>query len=447
MRFLFVFIISILSSQTKSFPAAKWLYYKDINESGFSQDSLIKLEAQLKTMATSAYLIIHEGRIVYHYGEIARNFRLASMRKSLMNGLIGKLYDQKKLTLNTTLKDLNIDDIGKLSEKEKASTVKNLLTSTSNIYHMSAHMPRDMKKNIPERHSESKKWFYNNWDFNVLSTIYNQLSASDLFEDFQRDFAIPLQMEDFSLSQSYYRKEPSLSMHPAYLFRMSARDIARYGLLYLNNGEWNKQNILSKEWIDMSTSSQVKDLADFENRGDYAFLWWTFPNTKYGKLYYASGLGGLRMCIYPDKKIILVHMINNYEGRQAGAREVFNVLFRSLAAQTEEATSKPKLERFKLKKAVLENKVDLSEYDFSKYLGRFSHKFLGKFTISQKGKHLMLEGNIGKFKLFSLTKDCFIPEDILTELKFVKSNGPETKNTIKTVYKRDRLIDHIIFYY
>ena len=61
-------------------------------------------------------------------------------------------------------------------------------------------------------------------------------------------------MEDFESNDVYYEYEP-VSMHPCYKFRMTALDKARFGLLYLRNGLWDGNRIISEEWIKESTTA------------------------------------------------------------------------------------------------------------------------------------------------------------------------------------------------
>jgi hypothetical protein len=59
----------------------------------------------------------------------------------------------------------------------------------------------------------------------------------------------PLGMQDFSPAHGYYHYEREKSMHPAYPFRMSARDMARFGLLYLYQGRWGAQRLRAGEYV------------------------------------------------------------------------------------------------------------------------------------------------------------------------------------------------------
>lgn len=89
---------------------------------------------------------------------------------------------------------------------------------------------------------------YNNWDFNVLGTILEHSAGHSLFEEFEQRIVIPLQMQDYSLQKQSYEYEP-VSQHPAYVFRLSARDVARFGLLFLRRGDWQGKSLLSAKWV------------------------------------------------------------------------------------------------------------------------------------------------------------------------------------------------------
>ena len=77
---------------------------------------------------------------------------------------------------------------------------------------------------------------------------------------------------------------------------ITARDMARFGLLYLNRGIWDSRQIISREWIDESTDM---------NSNKYGYLWWLIKeNTIFG--YTAAGSGGNHIFCIPDKDLIVV---------------------------------------------------------------------------------------------------------------------------------------------
>jgi CubicO group peptidase (beta-lactamase class C family) len=150
---------------------------------------------------------------------------------------------------------------------------------------------------------------YNNWDFNALGTIFEQCTQQPIFAAFQQQIARPLHMEDFSLRDTTYVGGPD-SIHPAYVFRMSARDLARYGLLYLRHGRWHDQQIIPEAWVDASTTAYSRSP---DGRG-YGYLWWVsvegilLPNAAVGAGSYAAfGVGGHFMVVLPELQMIVVH--------------------------------------------------------------------------------------------------------------------------------------------
>ena len=151
------------------------------------------------------------------------------------------------------------------------------------------------------RTRRGKHFYYNNWDFNTLGTIYSQTVGEDLFKSFARRVATPVGMEDFTLADTEYHSERS-SDHPAYLFKMSARDLARFGLLYLRGGQWRDAQVVPEEWVAASTATQVS--AATENRS-YGYMWWTYP--QYGPYFGAAGSGGQNLVVDPTRGLVIVH--------------------------------------------------------------------------------------------------------------------------------------------
>ena len=76
-----------------------------------------------------------------------------------------------------------IDDNQGLSPTEKTATIRNLISARSCIYHQAAYETKEQIGRRPERHScrPGERWFYNNWDFNALGTIYQTVAGVTLF--------------------------------------------------------------------------------------------------------------------------------------------------------------------------------------------------------------------------------------------------------------------------
>ena len=98
-------------------------------------------------------------------------------------------------------------------------------------------------------------WAYNNWDHNVLTTIFEKRTGRSVAGAFDAGIANPLDLRDFTPEAVSYLAEPALSQHRAAMFWMSARDLARFGALYLEPRVWSDgERVLPAAWIDRITS-------------------------------------------------------------------------------------------------------------------------------------------------------------------------------------------------
>jgi len=268
--------------------------------------------------------------VVSAWGGVAVKSNLHSVRKSLLSGLIGIAVEEGKIDLQDTLAEIGIDDRApKLSQTEKQATVGDLIKARSGIYHPALYETAAMTASKPPRgsHAPGKHWHYNNWDFNALGTIYEQQSGEKIFEAFARRLAAPLGMEDFQVSDGDY-VTGSQSDHPAYPFRMTARDLARFGYLYLRQGRWKEARLLSPEWVAESTA---RHSAAGGLRG-YGYMWWTLHRPAEAlaqppSRFFASGWHGQLIWVDPGHDLVVVHRVNTDHEHRAPRRDEFRKLF------------------------------------------------------------------------------------------------------------------------
>ena len=99
------------------------------------------------------------------------------------------------------------------------------------------------------------------------------------------------------------------SSHPAYLFRLSARDLARFGYLGLRNGDWNGARIVPSSWIEESTHAYTENARD---GAGYGYLWWINGFGLSVKNFYALGALGKFLIVIPDRDLAVV-LLNHTE--------------------------------------------------------------------------------------------------------------------------------------
>ena len=285
------------------YPEDHWAIVPDPESVGWSSADLEEARRFAKTIHSSAVVIIENGVVIAGWGNLTSRYKLHSVRKSLMSVMYGIAIEDDLISLADTLEQLAINDRGGLTATERQATIHDLLTSRSGVYHPAAYETAGMREKRPARgsHAPGSFWYYNNWDFNVLSTIYNQQTGQDFFRAFNEKIAAPLRMEHFRIADTSYHYDASYSVHPAYLFRMSALDLARFGLLCLREGQWRDERIVSQQWLALSTKAHTVFNPSRPARG-YGYLWWVDEG-----LYYASGTGGQRLFVWPERNLIVVH--------------------------------------------------------------------------------------------------------------------------------------------
>ena len=222
------------------FPAENLMQYKTPEEAGWSSEKLASARLASDLADSKAVMIIYNGAVLTQWGHVERRLECASIRKSLLSALYGIAVEKGDVDIDETIGAIGVDEDVGLTSIEKSAKVSDLLKSRSGIYLFPAFDDFQITRK-PKRgsHEPGSHWYYNNWDFNALGSIYNRKTSRDLFEDFESYIAKPLQMQDFDLSHTSYRYQANQSRHPAYAFQLSARDLARFGLLFLNDGRYN----------------------------------------------------------------------------------------------------------------------------------------------------------------------------------------------------------------
>lgn len=261
---------------------------------------------------TKSLIIYQNGERVYEYGNLDQPYHIFSARKSILSLLFGIYIDRGIIDPEATLADLGIDDKLGLTEAEKKAKIIDLLRARSGVYHPAAFETPGMKNNRPERGAfkPDEHWYYNNWDFNALTTIFESLARKKVFEAFRDDIAASTGMTGFNLDLQKYHYE-DVSTHPATLWYFSANQLALLGQLLLDSGKWNSDQIISSEWIRESTTPY----SDNGIIGGYGYCWWSavngmhypFVNIPDGS-YSARGTGEQTLLIIPKWNMVVIHL-------------------------------------------------------------------------------------------------------------------------------------------
>jgi len=337
--------------QTAGYPGAEWTWASSPESLGWSSDKLAVARAYSERIGSAAVMIVDDGLVVDAWGDLERKYMCHSMRKSLISALYGIYVADGKIDLTRTLQDLGIDDLTPLTDVEKTATIADLLSARSGVYIEAAGESAGMKAMRPARgsHAPGTFWYYNNWDFNALGTIFDQLSGEkNIYTAFDKRIAEPIGMQDYDPDELSYGYEP-YSKHPYYGFRLSTRDAARFGLLFLRNGRWGGRQVVPADWVRESTTSH----STIGPQSGYGYLWWTgegaggFPNVDEGPgTYWASGFGGQNVIVLPSRNLVVVHRVDTDARRSVDETSIGTLLWMILDAAGEtEIGDPPLLER------------------------------------------------------------------------------------------------------
>jgi len=297
------------------FPGTEWAHLEAAQD-GWSAAELAEAKDWSQRINSTAVMVVHHGAVVAEWGDTVKRTELASVRKSFLSALIGIAVSDKQISLDRTLAQLGIDDNPpSLTDVEKQATVRMLLEARSGVYHDALYETPGMAAKRPPRgsHPPGTFWYYNNWDFNALGTIYEHATDMGIYDALDRLIAQPIGMQDYRPQDGEYFYGAA-SIHRAYPIRMSARDLARFALLYLRGGTWAERQVVPADWVRESTRA-------YSSSGfgpGYAYLWWTGtapdgPHTGVSLpagSFFAWGAGGQYAFIIPADDLVVVNRVD-----------------------------------------------------------------------------------------------------------------------------------------
>lgn len=291
--------------------------------------SIAAVEAAVEAHGITSLCVVRHGETVVAVGPQDIPLPISSIRKSILSALFGPLIDKGDVPLSTTLADFGIDDSPCLTDQERTATLEHLLTSSSGVYlplpNGSAYdVFRNAPADWPQRGSTAPgaKFHYSNWDFNVLGEIYQRVSGIALFTAIDSILARTLGFRDWNPlehTRLRYGYDPigATPRYPNYAMQMSARDLARFGQLYLNGGIWEGSEVVPPDWVRLSTQPRIETGLPSPFRS-YGYLWWTNDGGDAAALppgsYSAVGLGGQTVSIIPSHQVVVVTQRQNKDG-------------------------------------------------------------------------------------------------------------------------------------
>jgi len=165
------------SAFAAEYPGREWAMH---DRQGWSEPLLAAARKYASNQKTLAVIVVQNGRVVDQWGPVDQKILVRSVRKSFLSALYGIHLAEDRIDLGKTLGQLGIDDHAPgLTAIEKQATILDLLRSRSGVYHETNSETKSARAGRPARgsHPPGSFFYYNNWDFNALGAIFQQVTA------------------------------------------------------------------------------------------------------------------------------------------------------------------------------------------------------------------------------------------------------------------------------
>ncbi len=183
------------------------------------------------------------------------------------------------------------------------------------------HMARDPCRyvlGLPVTSPAGQEFFYNTGALTLLSAIVRKATGRPLDEFAREALFEPLGITGVEWSRVKGDTDAGGGL------RLRPRDMAKIGQLVLAGGRWNDRQIVSKAWIETSTTLKIKAT----DNQSYGYLWWLGRSLLNGREVHwigALGRGGQSIRIVPDLDLVVVVTAGYY---QDYSRQAFQVAVR-----------------------------------------------------------------------------------------------------------------------
>lgn len=293
------------------------------NMKSYVNEPNYKILGLMKNRGKSAGLIIKNGYIVAQWGDTKRVDMTFSVTKSYLSTLAGLAVDSHLIrNIDEPVKDYVWDDKFEGEHNSKV-TWRHLLTQSSDwsgcLFDNCDWADRPPKEGGLDDWKNRKllepgSFFeYNDVRVNLLSysllQVFRKPLPMILKEKIMDNIGASTTWRWFGYDNSYVNMDGSMMQsvsggghHGGGLF-INTFDQARFGLLFLRNGKWKNQQLVSEKWVEMAQQPSLSNKS-------YGLMWWLNQENALGnvskKIYYANGFGGNYIVIDKEKDLLIV---------------------------------------------------------------------------------------------------------------------------------------------
>lgn len=291
---------------------------------GFEREPYHEILGPTKDRGKPAGLIIKDGYIIGKYGDLERVDMTFSVTKSYLSTVAGLAFDQNLIQVDDFVKDYVWDGTFE-GEHNAQITWSNLLTQSSDwsgeLFGVKDWADRPPKEGGIDdwKHrtlQEPGTFFeYNDVRVNVLAYSLLQVFRKPLPEVLKEHVMKPIEASttwrwfgydhSFTLVDGLQMQSVSGGGHSGGGMFVNTLDQARFAYLFLRQGNWAGEQLISEEWIQMARQSSVANES-------YGFMWWLnkgeekWEKVEDENIYYAAGFGGNFIVIDEENDLLII---------------------------------------------------------------------------------------------------------------------------------------------
>jgi CubicO group peptidase (beta-lactamase class C family) len=309
--FLLIITFVLLSGNTslaEYWPTDEW-QMSPAESQGMDSEQLKQINEYVKEKlpGTTSVLIVRNGYIVFeeYYQREKGDLRyLGSVTKSITSALIGIAIqegyiagvDEKMLSFFPEF------DSDALDPQVREITIRHLLTNTAGFGPdmFGRALPDKIQRMLesPLKSEPGDEFAYNSTTSNLLSMIITKTTGLMALEFGEEYLFEALGISDLHWSDMIHYTYGSTGL------RLTTRDMAKIGYLYLNEGMWDGSQIIPKEWVVESTKKQIEVFEpEYWLSDGYGYQWW-ITSANGHPCYVAWGGEGQHICVIPDLNMV-----------------------------------------------------------------------------------------------------------------------------------------------
>ena len=325
---------------------------KTLPETFFFEGEEKNLQEYLDYFWSDGMIVLHKNEMVYENYWLGNNENKRhiswSVAKSFISALVGIAYEEGLI-------DSLDDPVTKYLDDFKETgydgvTIKDILQMSSGVLFNEDYADydsdinrfgravatgtsmRDFSKTLTREREPGTYMHYVSINTQVLGFLLQEVTNKSISQYLYNKIWNPLGMED----SAYFILDDVKDEFALGGLNATLRDYAKFGLLYLQNGRWNDNQIISKQWIEDSHSTDGIHLVPGEretssNPWGYGYQWWVpgFPDTDYT----ASGVYNQYIYIDPLSEIVIAKTSSNYKytSELQMSKDMHMAMFRAIA--------------------------------------------------------------------------------------------------------------------